>query len=174
MRAQIFFRTGMTALLAATPGVISAQPAQPPAVAQQNSAAAAPDYRPTIADLMVLGVQPRHTKIALAIRNQNWAYAAYETNELRGVLNRIVRAVPLIDRKYDTAAMIQSTITMPLQDLADAIKSRDAVRSTTAYAALTASCSACHQAVNHGVIVIKVPQNDAYPDQEFQPSSAPP
>jgi hypothetical protein len=174
MRAQIFFCTGLTALLVATSGVISAQPAQPPAVAQQNSAAAAPDYRPTIADLMVLGVQPRHTKIALAIRNQNWAYAAYETNELRGVLNRIVRAVPLIDRKYDTAAMIQSTITMPLQDLADAIKAKDAVRSTTAYAALTASCSACHQAVNHGVIVIKVPQNDTYPDQEFQPSSAPP
>ena len=122
---------------------------------------------------MVLGVQPRHIKIVLGLRAQNWAYAAYETNELRGVLNRVVRAVPLIDRKYDTQAMIQSTIAMPLQDLADAIKAKDAVKSTAAYAALTASCTACHQAVNHGVIIIKVPQNDFYPDQEFQPQPNP-
>jgi hypothetical protein len=74
------------------------------------------------------------------------------------VLKRIVRAVPIIDRKFDTAVMIQSTVTIPLQNLADALNAKDPAASTAAYAALTAGCTACHQAVNHGLIAIKVPQ----------------
>lgn len=38
--------------------------------------------------------------------------------------------------------MIQSTIIMPLQDSADAIKAKEMDRSTTAHAAVTASCTA--------------------------------
>jgi hypothetical protein len=143
-----------------------------PEGAPSDAAAGPPAYRPTIADLMVLGVQPRHIKIAIALRDQNWAYAAYETRELGGVLNRISRAVPLIDRKYDTAMMIQSTVTMPLHDLGDAIKAKDAAASAAAYAALTKACTGCHQAVNHGVIIIKIPRTDAYPDQDFRPQAA--
>lgn len=165
MRILIIAGAALGSVMIAAPAVLFAQPQPAPQTAQT----APPDYRPNIADLMTLGVQPRHIKIALGLHEQNWAYAAYETNELRNVLNRIVHAVPQIDRRFDTAAMIQSTIAMPLQDLADAIKAKDMDRSTAAYAAVTASCTACHKAVNHGVIIIKVPQNDFYPDQDFQP-----
>jgi len=160
---------GLAGLMLAVPVALIAQPQPAPPAAQ----AAPPDYRPTIADLMVLGVQPRHIKVALGLHEQNWAYAAYETNELRNVLNRIARSVPQIDRRFDTAAMIQSTIAMPLEDLADAIKTKDMDKSAAAYAAVTASCTACHKAANHGAIVIKVPNNDFYPDQDFQPQPAP-
>lgn len=169
MRILTIAGTALGGLLLAAPAVLFAQQQQSPQTAPQNAQAAQPDYRPSIADLMVLGVQPRHIKIALGLHEQNWAYAAYETNELRNVLNRIARAVPQIDRRFDTAVMIQSTIIMPLQDLADAIKAKDMDKTTAAYAAVTASCTACHKAVNHGVIIIKVPQNDFYPDQDFQP-----
>lgn len=170
MRILMIAGAALGGLLLAAPAILFAQQQQVPQTAPNNAQAAPPDYRPSIADLMVLGVQPRHIKIALGLHQQNWAYAAYETNELRNVLNRITRAVPQIDRRFDTAAMIQSTITVPLQDLADAIKAKDMDRSTAAYAAVTASCTVCHKAVNHGVIIIKVPQSDFYPDQDFQPS----
>lgn len=173
MRIQMIAGAGLAGLMLALPVALLAQPQSAPPAAPQTAPAPPHDYRPNISDLMTLGVQPRHIKIALGLHEQNWAYAAYETNELRNVLNRIVRAVPQIDRRFDTAATIQSTITPVLQELADAIKAKDMTRSTAAYAAVTASCTACHKAVNHGLIIIKVPQTDFYPDQDFQPQPAP-
>ena len=172
MRFHAITLAALTALTIASAGFSYAQPATPDQ-AVTATPAPPPDYRPSIADLMNIGVQPRHTKIALALRDQNWPYLAYETNELKGVFNRIVRAVPIIDRKFDTAAMIQSTIAMPLMDLADAAKAKDAAKTADAYAAVTSSCNACHQAVMHGVVVIKPPRADAYPDQDFTLPPAP-
>ena len=93
---------------------------------------------------MNIGILPRHMKIGLALNQQNWAYLAYETNELRGAFARVARTVPRVDGKFDTAAMIQSIIAMPIQDLADAAKAKDLARSNAAYAAVTAACNSCH------------------------------
>lgn len=157
-------------LASATLAIVA--PAALPADAPTNAEVRPAMYQATIADLMTLGIQPRHIKVALALRAKNWAYAAYETRELRGALIRIVRAVPLIDRKFDTWAMIQTTVTAPLQNLSDAIEAKDATASKAAYTALTKGCSACHQAVNHGLIVIEEPRSDDFPDQDFRPKPA--
>ena len=163
---------GLTALIVSAPLIVFAQPVAPPPPAQAAVPAVQPDYRPSIADLMNIGVQPRHIKIGLALREENWGYLAYEANELRGAFTRIARTAPRIDNKLDTAATIESIIGQPLRDLSDAFKAKDAAKSKEAYAAVTSACTACHKAVSHGVIVIKMPQGDSYIDQDFSPQTA--
>jgi len=87
-------------------------------------------YRPGLGDLMTTTVQPRHTKLGLAGRAQNWSYAAYD----------------------------------------QAIKAKNAARFTAAYHQLTEACDTCHQAADRAFIVIKVPDGDMFPDQDFTPA----
>src|SRR5476651_349616 len=53
-----------------------------------------PPFSPTFGDLMNLIVQPRHIKLALAGREENWPLAAYEIKELRAALANVARTRP--------------------------------------------------------------------------------
>src|SRR4051812_25251187 len=75
--------------------------------------AAQPDYHPSLADIMTMAVQPRHTKLGLAGRARNWTYVAYEARELRGAFNRVVRTVPTFN-KTDMADMVAANMKDPL------------------------------------------------------------
>jgi hypothetical protein len=172
MLAHSLLRAGLTALIVSAPLIVFAQPAAPPPTAQAPLPTVQPDYRPSIADMMNIGVQPRHIKIGLALREENWAYLAYEANELRGAFTRIARTAPRIDNKLDTASTIEATIGLPLRDLSDAFRAKDMAKSMEAYAAVTSACTACHKAVSHGLIVIKMPRGDSYIDQDFSPQTA--
>lgn len=48
-----------------------------------------PDYHPSMGDLMTMAVQPRHIKLGLAGKYQNWIYAKYELGELRNGFTRV-------------------------------------------------------------------------------------
>jgi hypothetical protein len=125
-------------------------------------------YRPSVGDLMTIAVQPRHIKLGLAGQEKNWTYAAYELRELQGAFERLARAVPTY-RSMDMADLITATTKAPMEDVAAAVKSGDAAKFAEAYAQLTATCNACHQATEHGAVVIQVPKASAFPDQDFRP-----
>jgi hypothetical protein len=125
-------------------------------------------YRPSFGDLMTIAIQPRHTKLGLAGRERNWAYAAYEFRELQSAFDRMARAVPTY-RSMNTADLISGTVKAPMEDVAAAIKAGDAAKFAETYAQLTATCNACHQSTDHGAIVIQVPKTSSYPDQDFRP-----
>ena len=130
--------------------------------------AAPPAYWPGLGDLMTMTVQPRHIKLALAGREQNWAYAAYELHELEEALERAARAWPQW-RKNPIADLMGSVTNEPMAMLSKAIKSADAEQFNVAYKRLTDSCNACHHAANVGFNVIVVPNASAFPDQDFRP-----
>src|SRR5499427_8094142 len=69
----------------------------PPRVEAQTAApaqAAAPPFNPGFADLMNTLVQPRHAKLGLSAREQNWALARYAAYELKDSLDKIARWRP--------------------------------------------------------------------------------
>lgn len=133
---------------------------------EETKSAAA--YHPGLGDLMTAFVQPRHIKLGLAGREHNWDYAAYELGELREAFEDVAKQVP---KHGDLAipAAIAATVDQPMTALGAAIKAKDAAGFTTAYAALTQSCNACHQSADHPAIVIRVPSESAFPDQDFRP-----
>ena len=148
-------------------GASVAQPAPAAPAAPRNPPSVYAEYHPTLSDQMTIGIQPRHTKLGLAIQAGNWAYANYEVGELRGAFRRIAQAMPTYEGKDTTMAL--SMIMPPLDAGAAAIKAQDAKAATAGYADLTGTCNTCHQSLGRNYIVIRDPAAASYPDQDFSP-----
>jgi hypothetical protein len=142
--------------------------AAPPLVAAQN---ATPAYKPGLADLMTMTVQPRHIKLALAGRAQNWVYAKYELAELGDALNRAAALWPKY-KGLPIDGMVDAFSKGPMAQVSAAIDDKDPARFAASFGQLAEGCNACHQAANVGHVVIKTPapsDPSIFPDQEFRP-----
>ena len=73
-------------------------------------------------------VQPRHIKLGLAGGEQNWAYAAYELDQLRETFKDLAEVLPKY-RDLSIPDMITSTVNEPLGHLAAQSRSRTATSS---------------------------------------------
>ena len=127
-------------------------------------------YLPSISDFMIATIQPRHIRLWLTAQNKNWDFAAYELKNLKGAFNRLGHAHPT-SNDMPLQDMITSVTEQPFEDSDKAIRAKDATAFLKAYGDLTSACNACHQAMNHGVVVIRVPPNAFVPDQDFTPTA---
>ncbi|MFI5033321.1 MAG: cytochrome family protein [Reyranellales bacterium] len=138
-------------------------------LAQSNPPASSlPAYRPGLGDLMTMTVQPRHLKVGLAGQEKNWAYAAYELHELEESFERVGRTWPKW-RQVEIAETIKATIEAPMDTVSQAIKAKDSAKFTESYGQLTATCNACHQSANVGLVVIQAPKSSPFANQDFRP-----
>jgi cytochrome c556 len=138
------------------------------AAAISEAAAQQKPYSPGLGDLMTATVQPRHTKLGLAVREGNWPYAAYALHELEEAFERAAKAWPKW-RTFSIPEMIASVTKEPMAALEQAIKARDPSRFAAAYEQLTVACNTCHRSADRGVIVIQSPTASSFPDQDFRP-----
>jgi hypothetical protein len=132
---------------------------------------AMPAYKPGLADLMTMTVQPRHIKLAIAGRSKNWVYAKYELAELGDALARAASVWPKY-KGLPIDGMVDAFAKGPMAQVSAAIDSKDTTRFEAAYGRLAEGCNACHQAANVGHVVIKTPAiSDTvnFPDQDFKP-----
>jgi hypothetical protein len=141
-------------------------------VATSSSIAAGPEgapspqatgYVPSISDLMIATIQPRHERLWRAQQNGNWEFAAYELGNLHGAFDRLGHAHP-VEHDVSFPDMIASVTEQPFKELKGAIQSKDVTAFTKAYADLTDACNSCHQALNHGVVEIAVPSRTSASD----------
>ena len=161
---------GILALIAAAAGVAAAQTVQgasPSAPATAATAEPAP-YAMTFGDMMNTLIQPRHAKLGLAGRAQNWPLAEYVLVEIRRAFAAIVKTQPRFGG-LPVGELVDAAVTKPINAVETAIQSRDAKAFAASYAELTAGCNACHAAADHPFIVIKAPDASAFPDQDFGP-----
>jgi len=123
----------------------------------------ATEYLPSISDLMIATIQPRHERLWLAEQDGNWEFAAYELGNLQGAFNRLGHAHPT-EHDISFPEMIATVTEQPFKELSTAIQSKDGAAFTKAYADLTDACNSCHQALNHGVVEIRVPSRTSASD----------
>jgi hypothetical protein len=123
-------------------------------------------YLPSISDMMIATIQPRHFRLWQAEQNRNWEFAAYELGNLHGAFKRLGEAHPA-EHDISFQEMIASVTEQPFKALDTAIRSKDEVGFSKAYADLTEGCNSCHQALNRGVVVIRVPSSTSVSDQDF-------
>jgi hypothetical protein len=123
----------------------------------------ATDYLPSISDLMIATIQPRHERLWQAEQHGNWDFAAYELGNLRGAFNRLGQAHPT-EHDISFPEMIASVTEQPFNELNSAIQAKDGTAFGKAYAGLTDACNSCHQALNHGVVNIRVPSRTSTSD----------
>jgi hypothetical protein len=113
-------------------------------------------YLPSISDLMIATIQPRHERLWRAEQDGNWEFAAYELGNLKGAFNRVGQAHPTVN-DISFPQMMTSVTEQPFKELGSAVQAKDGSAFDKAYADLTDACNSCHQALNHGVIQIRVP-----------------
>jgi hypothetical protein len=142
--------------LAASRGMAAGPDSTPPAPH-------ANDYLPSISDLMIATVQPRHERLWRAEQDRDWEFAAYELGNLGGAFRRLGQAHPT-EHDISFPDMIASVTEQPFKDLHSAIQSKDSAAFDKAYADLTDACNSCHQALNHGVVKIRVPSRTSTSD----------
>jgi hypothetical protein len=135
-------------------------------IAAAPEAAPAPQatgYLPSISDLMIATIQPRHQRLWRAGQDGNWEFAAYELGNLHGAFERLGHAHPT-EHDISFPDMIASVTEQPFKQLKSAIQSKDVAAFSKAYADLTDACNSCHQALNHGVVEIVVPSRTSASD----------
>src|SRR5882757_7335499 len=120
-------------------------------------------FLPSISDLMIATIQPRHERLWRAGQDGNWEFAAYELGNLHGAFERVGHAHP-VTQNISFPEMIATVTEQPFKELKSAIQSKDATAFTKAYADLTDACNSCHQALNHGVVEIVIPGRTSAPD----------
>jgi len=114
-------------------------------------------------------VQPRHAKLGLSARDQNWSLARYAAHELKDSLANIARWRPQF-RNQSVADMMEATTGESIKAVEQAIETRNLAQFNAAYARLTEGCNSCHAALNHEFIVIKEPDRSYFANQEFRPA----
>jgi len=171
MRSKLILPAALAAGAALALAAMAQTPQSPPDPQSPQTrggpASTTLNYVPGVGDLMNLVVQPRHARLGLARHAGNWDLAAYAHKEMAQAFRTVATVQPKY-MKFTVAEMIDSTTGEPMRSLDDAIRARDAKRAAAAFADLTDGCNSCHTALNHGFVVIKVPEASSFPNQEFK------
>lgn len=126
-------------------------------------------YTPGLGEIMSLQ-QMRHMKLWFAGQAGNWLLADYEIKELKEGFDDAVTMHPTIeDAPLPIKELVPKKVTVPLQDLAAAVKAQNRPMFDVAFDSLTTACNECHQAENFGFNVIQRPSSNPYANQTFTP-----
>jgi hypothetical protein len=168
MRTRIIIPVLFVAAFAAIAALATRTAAQAPAPMGDANAEPAP-FNPQMSALMSMLIQPRHAKLGLAGKEENWPLAGYALKELKLGFLVSARAVPRW-KGLPVPDLFDAAVTQPMALLDFAIKAAEPRQFGDAFARLTAGCNACHATTDHPFVVIKAPENSAaYPNQDFAP-----
>ena len=162
----VWIAVAATAMLAIGLETSRSVAAEPEAASPAHTA----EYLPSISDLMIATIQPRHERLWRAEQDGNWDFAAYETGNLRGAFGRLGIAHP-IEQNVSFPEMIASVTEQSFKELNTAVQAKDHAAFAKAYADLTDACNSCHQALNHSAVEIRVPTRTSASDLDISSKS---
>ena len=158
----------LLAALAAFAGVASL-PARTAAQDNANPADAAPaPFAPNMGDMMSILIQPRHAKLALAGKAENWVLAGYVLKELQQGFGTIAKTIPRW-KALPVSELIDAALKQPFATIDLAIKAGDIREFAASFDRITTGCNACHSTADQSFVVIKPPDASVFPNQEFEP-----
>jgi hypothetical protein len=156
----------VAAIAIAAAAILAIGPASSRSVAAGPEAERSPqatEYLPSISDLMIATIQPRHERLWRVEQDGDCGFAACELGNLGGAFKRLGQAHPT-EHDISLPEMIASVTEQPFNELNSAIQSKDSAAFAKAFANLTDACNSCHQALNHGVVEIRIPNRTSASD----------
>jgi hypothetical protein len=122
----------------------------------------------------MLLLQLRHGRLWAAGENQDWLLAQFQLAELNEALDDV------IEQNGDDAALQpqQLSVVLPaimkpaVSQLRKAIDAQDRVAFEKAYDGLSNACSSCHQAADHGFLVIQRPKTPVLDNLRTEPAKS--
>src|SRR5215831_4162280 len=111
-------------------------------------------FNPQLSALMNMIIQPRHAKLGLAGKAENWALATYMFQELKAGFGVVGRAVPRW-KGLPVPDLIEAATGQVWPVLDFAIKAGEPRQFNESYQKLTQACNNCHTTMDHAYVVIK-------------------
>lgn len=127
-------------------------------------------FNPQMAALMIMLIQPRHEKLWLAGKEENWALAGYALQELKQGFGVISRAVPRWNG-LPVPDLIDAAVAPTFAVIDFAIKAGEPHQFKQSFEKLTQGCNNCHTTAERAFIVIKTPEASSFSNQEFKPAA---
>ena len=157
-------RVRIVVALVSLVAVAACRASAPPAKVESGGS-----YTPGLGEIMSLQ-QMRHIKLWFAGQAGNWLLADYEIKELKEGFDDAVTLHPILeDAPLPIKDIVPKKVTVPLQDLAAAVRAQNRPKFDLAFDELTTACNECHQAENFGFNVIQRPSSNPYANQTFVP-----
>jgi hypothetical protein len=123
-------------------------------------------YTPGLGEIMG-AIQLRHAKLWFAGQAKNWELAAYELDEIKEAFDDVAKYYSDFKGK-PIAKMIEPITNQPVASLQKAIDAKDTAQFIQAFDNLSNACISCHQATEHGFIVIQRPSLPPLTNQRFE------
>ncbi len=120
-------------------------------------------YKPGFGDFMS-SIQTHHSKLWFAGQSENWDLADFEVHELEEAIEGIQKH----QAEREESQML-GILNAPLDSIEKSIEQRDPEAFKRNFIHLTNTCNKCHQAVNFGFNVVKIPTTSPFTNQEFHP-----
>ncbi|SMO39117.1 hypothetical protein SAMN06265379_101472 [Saccharicrinis carchari] len=120
-------------------------------------------YKPGFGDFMS-SIQAHHSKLWFAGQNENWKLADFEVVEIMEYFEAIQKFQS--ERKE---TQVIGMIIPPLDSVNIAIQQKNPALFKSSYISLTNACNKCHQAVEFGFNVVKIPDSSPFSNQDFRP-----
>ena len=124
-------------------------------------------YEPGLGEFMT-ATQLRHAKLWFAGKNNNWALAGYEIDEIKEGLEDAARLHSTFDG-VPVADMIKTIIDPRIERLEKAIEGKNSSQFLAAFDELTKGCNSCHAAAGKPFIRIQRPSEPPLSNQNFAP-----
>ena len=144
--------------------------AQHPPTEVRPADAAPQPFNPQLSALMSMLIQPRHAKLGLAGKAENWPLAGYYFKELKLGFGVVSRAVPRW-KGLPVPDLFEASVEPTFAVLDFAIKAGEPHQFAESYGKLTQACNNCHATTDHSFVAIKAPDASAWPNLEFKPGA---
>jgi hypothetical protein len=125
-------------------------------------------YEPGLGEFMT-ATQLRHAKLWFAGKNNNWALAAYEIDEIKEGLEDAAKYHANNDG-VPVAELIKTIIDPRLEQPEKAIEGKSSTQFAAAFDELTNGCNSCHAKAGKGFIRIQRPTAPPVSNQNFTPA----
>ena len=125
-------------------------------------------YQPGLGEFMT-ATQLRHAKLWFAGKNNNWALAAYEVDEIKEGLEDAAKYHANNDG-VPVAELIKALIDPRLEQLEKAIEGKSSTQFAASFDELTNGCNSCHTKAGKGFIHIQRPVTPPVSNQNFAPA----
>jgi hypothetical protein len=145
----------IAAIIVSSAVLAAAQPAKEP-------------YQPGLGEFMT-ATQLRHAKLWFAGKNNNWALAAYEIDEIKEGLEDAAKYHANNDG-VPVAELIKAIIDPRLEQLEKAIEGKSSTQFAAAFDELTNGCNSCHAKAGKPFIRIQRPTTPPVSNQNFAPA----
>jgi hypothetical protein len=108
----------------------------------------------------MLGLQIRHARLWAAGENENWLLAHFQLAELNEALDDVVQenGDDAALQPQRLAVVLPAIMNPAIDQLRSAIDNGNRAEFEAAYDNLSGACSSCHQAADHGFLVIQRPK----------------